>query len=316
MAPAMAECRVELTLILCSYFKEIDMGWKYKPLLLGAIALVMLGGMAGTANATLQIWENSAGSDMGSFDPITGVETTTLTQNKGNGRGIVVVGDTVYYTVADSGNVFKRSASTNVDGGIAFSIAGASGLQAITFDGTNFWVGDYSGSTKAYLVTPTGTLLNTITLDPTITKIEGFYDGLEFFNGKLIANRYDGGFARSEGNQYSIYNLDGTLFQANFINTLGHGNGTGIAFDGTNFFVSDIFNNQISVWDANGVFVKDIVLVGSHRAIEDLSVDFAGRSDTCGGIDQPPCSGVPEPASLVLLGIGLAVFGAMRRRKA
>lgn len=282
---------------------------KTKYCLLCASAALMLGVVASHADAgTLNIWENSAGSDMGAFDPTTGVETNTLTQDKGNGRGIVVVGDTVYYTVANSGNVYKRSASTNVDGGVAFTIAGTSGLQAISFDGTNFWVGDYSGTTKAYSVSPTGTLLKTITLDPTITKIEGFYDGLEYFNGKLIANRYDGGFARPGGNQYDIYDLNGNLLQAAFIDTNGHGNGTGIAFDGTNFFVSDIFNNQISVWDGiTGAFVKDIVLDGSHRSIEDLSVDFSQRPDTGGQ--------VPEPATLVLFGLGLAGFGVARWRK-
>jgi PEP-CTERM motif len=275
--------------------------------------------MFGNANA-LPIYENSAGSDMASFNP-NGSLLKTYTQNKGNGRGIVVVGDVIYYTVADSGNVYKRNAIDNTDLGVAFTIAGASGLQAISYDGTDFWVGDYSGSTKAYLINgASGALKKTITLSGIGTGIEGFYDGLEYFNGKLIANKYDGGAARTGGNQYSIYDLDGNVLQANFINTNGHGNGTGIAFDGTDFYISDIFNNGISKWNGTtGAFMSRITLEGSHNLIEDLSFDFAGRVDTCGGPNQPPCvvPGIPEPSTYALMALGLVGIGvAARRRKA
>lgn len=193
----------------------------------GLVAIGLTAFMFG-AQAGL-LYQNSAGSSMSSHDLTSGAAVGTFTQNKGNGRGIVVVGDTIYYTVAGSGNIYKRSVSTNADLGIAFSVAGASGLQAISYDGTNFWVGDYSGTTKAYKVSSTGTLLKTITLQSSANfLIEGYYDGLEYFNGKLIANKYDGGYARGGGNQYSVYDLDGNLLTENFINTNGHGNGKSV----------------------------------------------------------------------------------------
>lgn len=270
------------------------------------------GAVFGGANAQL-LYANSAGSDMASFK-LDGTQVSTYTQDKGNGRGVVVVGNTIYYTVANSSSIYTRRVSDNVDTGIAFSIAGSSGLQAISYDGTNFWVGDYSGTNNAYLVSAAdGSLLKTVSL----TGSEGYYDGLEYFNGKLIANRYDGGYARAGGNQYDVYDLNGSLLQAAFINTNGHGNGTGIAFDGTNFYVSDIFNNTISKWDGTtGSFIDSITLGGNHQAIEDLSVDFAGRVDTCGGPNQPPCDipGVPEPETYALMLAGLGLVGWMSRR--
>lgn len=268
------------------------------------------------------LYQNSAGSSMSSHDLTSGAAVKTFTQGKGNGRGIVVVGDTIYYTVANSGNVYKRSVSTNADLGVAFTVAGASGLQAISYDGTNFWVGDYSGTTKAYLVSSTdGSLMKTITLQSSSNfLIEGFYDGLEYFNGKLIANKYDGGFARAGGNQYSVYDLDGNLLTENFINTNGHGNGTGIAYDGTDFYIMDIFHSQVTIWDGTtGGYLSALALTGATTGSgEDLSVDFAGRADTCGGPNQPPCDNnkVPLPGTLPLAGMAmLAMAGIVRRSR-
>lgn len=274
-----------------------------------------------SAQAAL-IYQNSAGSSMSSHDLTTGAMVKTFTQNKGNGRGIVVVGDTIYYTVAGSGSVYKRSVSTNADLGVAFTITGSSGLQAISYDGTNFWVGDYSGTTKAYLVSSAdGSVIKTIDLSASAgSDIQGYYDGLEYFNGKLIANRYDGGYAFAGGNQYSVYDLNGNLLTKDFINTNGHGNGTGIAFDGTNFYINDIFHSQVTIWDGTtGAYISALALTGANTgSAEDLSVDFAGRADTCGGPNQPPCDNnkVPLPGTLPLAGLAmLALAGVMRRSR-
>ena len=282
-----------------------------------AVAL-LTSGTAHLANADPIpiIWGNQAGpGNLISWDKSSGATINNFTPGYGNGRGIVQVGNILYTTVADSNNVFKTDATTGAPLGVAFSVAGASGLQAISYDGTNFWVGDYSGTNNAYLYSPTGSLLRTLSL----SQSEGFYDGLEYFDGKLIANTFDGGFTGSNG--YSVYDATtGALITSDFIVTgnapAGHQNGTGIAYDGTNFYISDIFNNDLTIWSGTtGAYIGFLAVAGSPEN-EDLSVDFAERSDTCGGVGQPPCVGVPEPASVILFTTGIVgLVGLSRRRQ-
>jgi hypothetical protein len=251
------------------------------------------------------IYGNSAGAPtIYKIDSTTGNVVTTYTNLSGeNGRGVVVVGDTMYYTVANTGSVYSYTLSTNTNNGVAFNIPGASGLSTIAFDGTNFYIGDYSGTNHVYHYTPTGTLLNTLSL----SDCSAYCDGLEYFQvgstGYLISNRGD------TVGPYDVYNLDGTLKTADFINATG--STTGIAFDGTDFFTSNIFNKSLSEWDGTtGAFIKTIPLIGETiggQEIEDLSADYSVV------LGPPPA--VPEPSTFILVGssmIGLA--GAVKRR--
>jgi hypothetical protein len=264
---------------------------------------VLVIGLAGSAQAiptTLYGNNASFGPDLvEKFDlQNNGAKLGDYVVSNGNGRGCVVVGNVLYTTQVGDGNIYKTDINTSASlGTISTSL---SSMSTLAWDGSGFWMADYSGTNQAFHITTGGAVDNTITL----SLATGYTDGLEYFNGKLIANRTDGGFG---GNIiYDIYDLSGNVLSAGFITAP---NGTGIAYDGQNFIVSDIFNNQVNYYDGtNGGWLQAQTLGGSNpygsRFLEDLSVDYTQV--------QP----VPEPATFFLMGGGLLALGIVRRKRA
>ncbi len=287
-----------------------------------------------TAQASV-IWGNSASGgnvNLEAFDSTTGLLVPgqqflvpNLTARDDNGRGVAVLGNDIYYTTANSGNIYKTNAITHSDLGIIVD-TGFRGIANIATDGTFLYANDYqavNGVINKY--TTSGVFAGSITLTGPDAAGASSRDGFEVQNNPLIAggattfiaNRYDGGFGPMNGSiigAYDVYDSTGVEIISGFItpNDQGVSGATGIAFDGTNYFVSDIFNNRLLEYSGLGVYMTAIDLSGNPnpftgRLLEDLSA--VGNT-----IDNPPPIPEPEIYALFMAGLGLMGFIARRRK--
>ena len=272
-----------------------------------ATALIVSSALAGFSSPSFgqNLYGNSASfgnNQIHIINPLTGQEIVRYTgQASGNGRGVVTIGDTIYYTVVGDPNIYKMDANTGQTTGSI--LTENLSMSTIAWDGSHFWTADYSGTNRAFEIDPvTGLNIKTITL----ANAEENMDGLEYFDGKLIGNRCDA------CGIYDIYDLDGNVLDDAFINT--GTNSTGIAFDGTNFLVSNIFAQTVGVYSGTtGALLKTITLSSQNGSflIEDLSVDYSQRADTGGQ------TGLPEPGTWAMMLLGFGAIGfAVRREKA
>lgn len=270
--------------------------------LMMAAAAVVLATACATSAGAVTVYGNSASggnNPIHIIDGATGVEAQRfIGQPSGNGRGIVTVGNTLYYTVVGDPNIYMMDRATGTATGSILTTNAS--MSTLAWDGSHFWTADYAGTNSAFRIDPTtGLNVKTISLEGA----QSFMDGLEWFNGKLIGNRCDA------CGTYDIWDLDGNRLVEGFITTANN-IGTGIAYDGANFLVSNLYDPSIGVYDFNtGGLLNTINLSGSGAfLIEDLSVDYAARPDTGGGL-------VPEPATWSMMILGFGALGVLARRR-
>ena len=263
-----------------------------------ALVIATLGFAAPTQAGTV-VWGNNAGSGadvLESFDISTGAILDTITTvHQGNGRGIAVVGNTIYYSTANDGHIWKVSASTHADLGTFVDTGfGGNGVATVAFDGTNFYATGYQGNNNTNVYDVNGNFVRTF------SGLGNGRDGFEVANNHIVANRGD------LTGPYDQYDLNAVLTTSNFLVDPNTNSDTGVTFDGTDYYVSEVLANSIAIFDINGTYIRTQLLAGSHL-LEDLSA--------LGNVPNNPPPGVPEPATLSILGIGLAALGLARRRK-
>ena len=201
-------------------------------------------------------------------------------RGRANGRGITVVGTTIYYTLADTPNVYKTDMVTHADLGIVFSTPLAPGINSLSWDGANFWLvasqpsdPNIPADDKIYEYSPAGALLKTMVLTRPVNSNVA-RDGVEVTSFGIVADR--------GSVPYDIYDFSGRLQQSALITAAFRT--TGVAFDGTNYIVSDVVNGRLAIFDKAGTFLREVILSGAAipYGIVDLAVGTSAGTQNPG----------------------------------
>lgn len=281
-----------------SYFPGIRRG-------AGHLGVILLFASLTSARAGTVVWANNASlgnPHIQAYDLETGANVADFAapnadarKGNANGRGIAVVGTTIYYTLANTGKVYVTDTNSHKDLGVAFSTP-LIGIAAIAWDGSGLWVIPYVGlgsfnpqSDNAYKYSTNGTLLQTVGLTP--PGFNNFAGNTEPRDGLAVTPT---GFVTDRGPSvpYDLYDLNGNVVTQFFVTSQFRS--SGITFDGTNYIVSDIVTQALSVYDGNGVFLRSVQLSGAviPFGLEGLSVAL--------GASPPPPPGPPAVSSVTL----------------